>query len=134
MTTGTEWLIDATGCRGAALGDLHVLRAICDTIVADLNLRVVGEPAWHLFPAPGGVTGLYLLTESHLACHTFPEWGLATFNLYCCRPRDEWPWEERLSELLGAKRVVVTCVPRGGRLSVETSAAETATSVGRAGG
>jgi len=33
-----------------------------------------------------GVTGLLLLTESHLACDTFPERGFASFNLYCCRP------------------------------------------------
>jgi len=32
------------------------------------------------------VTGLLLLTESHLACDTFPERGFASFNLYCCRP------------------------------------------------
>ena len=46
--------------------------------------------------AQGGITGLLLLTESHLACHTFPERGFAAFNLYCCRPREDWPWPERL--------------------------------------
>jgi S-adenosylmethionine decarboxylase len=123
MTTGAEWLIDATDCSGASLGDLDTVRAVCEAVVADLRLCVVGEPNWHQFPAPGGVTGMYLLTESHLTCHTFPEWGVATFNLYCCRPRDNWPWEERLAEFLGAKRVVVQCVPRGDRIPSEPVAA-----------
>ena len=74
---------------------------------------MLGPGLWHRFPFPGGVTGLYLLTESHLACHTYPEHALATFNLYCCRPRPRWPWEQRLAEVLGAARVLVRCLPRG---------------------
>jgi S-adenosylmethionine decarboxylase len=113
MKTGTEWLIDAGGCEPALLADLGAMRALCDAIVADLRLCSIGEPRWHQFPPPGGVTGLYLLTESHLACHTFPELRAATFNLYCCRPRAAWPWESRLSERLRATRVVVRCLLRG---------------------
>jgi S-adenosylmethionine decarboxylase len=110
---GLEWLIDAHGCRPAALRDPAVLRGLCDRVVRELELRVVGEPSWHQFPDPGGVTGMFLLTESHLTVHTFPERGLATFNLYCCRPRRPWPWRERLAEALGAADVSVRELPRG---------------------
>ena len=89
------------------LSDAQVLRRVCEQIISDLDLRVIGEPAWHEFPQPGGVTGIFLLTESHLACHTYPESGIATFNLYCCRERPAWPWGERLKEWLGAARVTV---------------------------
>jgi S-adenosylmethionine decarboxylase len=68
-----------------------------------------------VFPEPGGVTGLLLLSESHLACHTFPERGFAAFNLYCCRPRPEWPWSERLRELIGAREIALHLQPRGER-------------------
>lgn len=112
MIVGTEWLVDANGCTPEALRDLEVLRAVFQRIIRDLNLRVVGEIVWHSFPAPGGVTGLALLSESHLACHTYPEHGLATINLYCCRARPEWPWREQLSELLGAQDVHVRAVKR----------------------
>jgi len=121
MTTRTEWLVDAAGCRPEALRDLDVMRRICAQIVAELDLRVVGEAAWHPFPWPGGVTGLYLLTESHLACHTYPESGLATFNLYCCRARPAWPWAQRLGEMLGAERVTVKCVERGAAAGVPSA-------------
>lgn len=113
MIVGTEWIVDAAGCRAEALGDLAVLRQLCDEIILQLELRVVGEPAWHQFPDPGGVTGLFLLTESHLTCHTYPERGIASFNLYCCRSRPVWVWEKRLVELLGARRVTVRQVSRG---------------------
>jgi S-adenosylmethionine decarboxylase len=114
MMTGVEWLIDAAGCQTAKLADVPAMRAVCEEVIADMQLSVIGAPAWHQFPAPGGVTGLYLLSESHLTCHTFPELGAATFNLYCCRPRESWPWERRLAELLGATRVVITRCERLG--------------------
>ncbi|MEK6405968.1 MAG: S-adenosylmethionine decarboxylase [Acidobacteriota bacterium] len=113
MIVGTEWLVDAAGCSAEALRNVKTVRRICDEAVRDLALQVVGEPQWHQFPPPGGVTGLYLLTESHLACHTYPETGLATFNLYCCKPRPEWQWEERLTQMLGATRVSVRMAARG---------------------
>jgi len=113
MNVGTEWLVDAEGCSADLLRDVKTVRGLCEDVIADLGLRVVGEPMWHQFPRPGGVTGLYLLTESHLACHTFPETGLVTFNLYCCRPRPPFAWEERLRVLLGATRVTVRAAARG---------------------
>ena len=122
MKVGTEWLVDAEGCPSALLRDLGTLRRVCRQIIAHLDLHVVGDGQWHQFPPPGGVTGLYLLTESHLACHTYPENGVATFNLYCCRPRPAWPWEARLRELLGASRVTVRCVLRGGAARAEVVA------------
>src|SRR5687767_5063596 len=108
--TGTEWLVDAHGCDPAALRSSPGLAALFDRIVADLGLRPVSPPQWHAFPGEGGITGLLLLSESHLTCHTFPERGFASFNLYCCRPRPEWPWEERLREMIGAARVEVQVV------------------------
>ena len=109
---GTEWLVDAHGCSPDRLERLEPARDALDRVVADLELQVL-ERVWHRFGPPGGVTGLYLLTESHLACHTYPESGIATFNLYCCRPRPEWPWADRLAGLLGATSVVVRRTSRG---------------------
>lgn len=113
MSVGTEWLVDAEGCRPELLRDVAVVRAVCEAVIANLDLRVVGQPQWHQFPPPGGVTGLYLLTESHLACHSYPERGTATFNLYCCRPRPAFDWDKRLRESLEASNVIVRLATRG---------------------
>jgi S-adenosylmethionine decarboxylase len=112
MTLGTEWLIDASGCDAAALADLDRLRAVFDRVVRDLDLNVLGEIAWHQFDHPGGISGLALLSESHLSCHTYPEFGAATFNLYCCRNRASWTWETTLKEMLGAAEVNVRVFER----------------------
>jgi S-adenosylmethionine decarboxylase len=113
----TELLIDALHCNAKPLADLAVMRALCDRIVSEMSLVVVGAPQWHAFSAtalgPGGVTGLYLLSESHLSVHTWPERNFAAFNLCCCRPRPEWPWKSALADVLGARDVVITVMERG---------------------
>ena len=112
MTLGTEWLIDASGCDPAALADINRLQTIFDRIISDLELHVLGEISWHKFDSPGGITGIAMLSESHLACHTYPEFRAATFNLYCCRDRATWPWEQMLKEMLGAADVRVRTFER----------------------
>lgn len=112
MIVGTEWLIEATGCDMALLRDESVVRSVLDRVVADLGLKAIGS-VWHKFEGEGGVTGLIALTESHLACHTYPEHQTATFNLYCCRERPEWNWDENLKTALGAAAVSVTKIERG---------------------
>ena len=111
---GVEWVVEAFGCDSDRLRDPETLRAVCERALAELGLHAIGPGLWHRFPPPGGVTGLYLLTESHLACHTYPEWGVATFNLYCCRARPRWPWEDRLRAVLGARTVTARALGRGG--------------------
>lgn len=113
MKVGTVHLIDALGCSAEALRDLARVRALLDRVVERLELVVVGEPMWYAFPGEGGVTGLYLLTESHLSVHTYPEHGTATIDLHCCRARAPFPWEAELAGALSATRVVVRTLERG---------------------
>jgi S-adenosylmethionine decarboxylase len=125
MTLGTEWLVDASGCDAAALADLDRMRAVFERVISDLDLNVLGEIAWHQFDHPGGVSGLALLSESHLSCHTYPEFGAATFNLYCCRNRASWTWETTLKEMLGATEVNVRVFERNVRTDAHATAGAT---------
>lgn len=112
MIVGTEWLVEAIGCDATKLRDEALLRKLFAQVVDDLGLKVI-DSVWKKFPGEGGVTGLIALTESHLTCHTYPEHGTATFNLYCCRTRPEWDWETNLTSALQARTVTVTKIARG---------------------
>ena len=103
--------MDARGCDPARLADATVFMALFDEIVRDLDLRVLGR-TWHKFPGPGGVTGMAMLSESHLTVHTFPEHGSLSLNLFCCRPRAEWDWAAGLAKHVGATEVEVRRVER----------------------
>jgi S-adenosylmethionine decarboxylase len=105
---GIEWLVEAFGCSEQALRDVARLSELFGAIVAEMALRPLGQAVWHTFPGTGGVTGMWLLSESHLTIHSFPEFGSACLNLFCCRERSPLDWQSRLADTLGAKRVRVS--------------------------
>lgn len=113
MIVGTEWLIEAFECDADKLREVETVREVFSRVIADLRLKTIGEGFWHQFADENGVTGLIALTESHLACHTYPEYRTATFNLYCCKTRPTWNWENNLRDLLGAEKVHIQRIERG---------------------
>ena len=89
---GLHLMADVRGCLPsastsdtppAAMTDPAALRSLCLQAVAAAGLQAVGE-LFHRFPPPGGVTGVVLLAESHLAVHTWPELGAVTLDVYVC--------------------------------------------------
>ena len=74
-------------CATSLLTDAEALAAVCRTHTLDAGLTLVAEK-WHTFPdfhgQPGGVTGMLLLAESHLAVHTWPERQGVTLDVYVC--------------------------------------------------
>ena len=84
---GLQLTADLHGCaRGAPLGDREALRTTVLGAVHAAGLTPVGE-LFHRFPDgsdAGGVTGVVLLAESHVALHTWPELGAVTLDIYVC--------------------------------------------------
>jgi S-adenosylmethionine decarboxylase len=64
----------------APLTDAPACQAFFDLQIGQLGLVKVGQ-AYHSFPN-GGFTAVVALTESHLSIHTWPEHGLATFDVF----------------------------------------------------
>ncbi|GAA4374848.1 S-adenosylmethionine decarboxylase [Hymenobacter koreensis] len=62
------------------LTDAAACRLFFDEQIQYLGLAKVGE-AYHTFPN-SGFTAVVALTESHLSIHTWPEYGLATFDVF----------------------------------------------------
>jgi S-adenosylmethionine decarboxylase len=109
---GVEWVVEAWGCSAAALRDQRRLQELFASLIDDLKLRPIGPPVWHAFPGSAGITGLALLSESHLACHTFPEHASLCLNLFCCVPRAEWPFELQLKSRFSAAEVSIRRLQR----------------------
>jgi spermidine synthase len=75
------------GCDKSLMIDAEALAKLCRDATLAAGLTIVGEK-WHAFPEyqgePGGVTGMLLLAESHLAIHTWPERKGVTLDVYVC--------------------------------------------------
>jgi spermidine synthase len=86
---GLHLTADLYDCAGdaALLTDADRLAERCRALTLASGLTLVNEK-WHRFPdwngQPGGVTGMILLAESHLAIHTWPERGGVTLDVYVC--------------------------------------------------
>ena len=110
---GQEWIVEAHECDAARLADPAALALLFDTVIAAQSLTLVAPTQWHQFPAPGGITGLAMLAESHLAVHTFPEHRSLCLNLFCCQPRPEWDFAAALRAGFDAQVVQARCFERG---------------------
>lgn len=104
---GVEWVVDASGCEASRLRDRAGIERFLDVLMGSLRLTAAAPRVVHVFPGEGGVTAMVLLTESHLAIHTFPEHGALTLNLYCCKARPRFDWTSALGEHFAAARVDV---------------------------
>lgn len=86
---GLHLTADLYGCQcdDKLFVDPDFLSAFCNEQVANAALTRVDD-RWVKFPdwqgGPGGVTGMVLLAESHLAIHTWPETGNVTLDVYVC--------------------------------------------------
>lgn len=62
------------------LYSFHDCKALFNSLIKANGLEKVGE-VYHDFPN-GGFTAVICLTESHLSIHTWPEFKLATFDIF----------------------------------------------------
>lgn len=80
---GTHIIIDIKNIdNNEPLKYTNTIAIILDKIVAKFKLSVVSK-VLHQF-TPFGVTGVYVLSESHLSIHTFVEEKKIAMDLYTC--------------------------------------------------
>jgi S-adenosylmethionine decarboxylase len=69
------------------LNDAKQLTIVLKTICEVFQYKILGELD-HIFN-PQGCTILFLLSESHMSIHTFPEKNYLAFDLYTCRQYED---------------------------------------------
>lgn len=73
----------------------------------------IREVAFHKF-APQGVSGVVIISESHLTIHSFPEHGYASIDVYTCGDViDPNVACDYIAESLESQRLERVEVPRG---------------------
>ncbi|HBG23220.1 MAG TPA: S-adenosylmethionine decarboxylase proenzyme [Peptococcaceae bacterium] len=109
---GRHVLAELYGCTFEALDDTEKVKSymIKAAISAGAEVR---ESVFHKF-SPQGVSGVVIISESHLTIHTWPELGYAAVDVFTCGDKIN-PWDacKHLSEILQAEHVTATEMRRG---------------------
>jgi len=63
------------------------LKSLIENSLKKNNFTIL-KSIYHNF-SPQGFTALILLSESHLAVHTYPEYNSISFNMYSCRGKND---------------------------------------------
>lgn len=109
---GRQILAEFTGCDPDRLADLEtVTQAMLGA--AQASGATIVSHTFHPF-SPYGISGAVIIAESHLAIHTWPEYGYAAVDVFTCGDEvDPWAACRHLEEALGATHVSPLELRRG---------------------
>lgn len=111
-TMGRHVIAEMWDCNIDILNDMGKI----EQIFVDAALKSgaeIREVAFHKF-APQGVSGVVIISESHLTIHSFPEHGYASIDVYTCGDTiDPNVACDYIAESLDSKRLERVEVPRG---------------------
>lgn len=108
---GKHIIIDAFECASAHLNDIKFLEEMCKKAALDADMEILYS-YFHQFE-PQGVTGVLVLSTSHLSIHTWPEEGYASLDFYTCGTLELTPQVDYLIKELSSKRAMVYSISRG---------------------
>ena len=112
---GIHLLIDFYGVETAVLNDCGLLAECLTESALACGLTPLRPPQMHAFEG-GGVTGVILLSESHIALHSYPEHGFIAVDLFSCGSGDAESSLQVFRERLNPVRELVTRARRGGEI------------------
>ncbi len=81
---GTHVIGDLCGVDPQRLKDESFLMAALREALEAQSFTILGQQS-HKFPGDdSGVTGFYILSESHAAFHSYPEYGYIALDIFSC--------------------------------------------------
>jgi len=121
---GQHLIIDIKECKNKlALDSIEKCIEIFDNVCTKYKLSVLNR-AHHKFH-PQGVSLIYLLSESHISMHSWPEMNLVSLDCYTCSdnitPKIHEQLANDLLEAFQGKKHRFVILDRGYKLNNDTS-------------
>ncbi|MCF6096771.1 adenosylmethionine decarboxylase [Thermovorax subterraneus] len=109
---GRHILAEIYDCDENVLNDRDLIEEIMVKAALEAGAEV-REVAFHKF-SPQGVSGVVVISESHLTVHTWPELGYAAVDVFTCGEKVN-PWDacNYIAEKFKAKHMTASEVKRG---------------------
>ncbi|ADL07919.1 adenosylmethionine decarboxylase [Thermosediminibacter oceani] len=109
---GRHILAEIYDCDPNVLNDRDLIEEIMVKAALEAGAEV-REVAFHKF-SPQGVSGVVVISESHLTVHTWPELGYAAVDVFTCGDKVN-PWDacNYIAEKFKANHMTASEVKRG---------------------
>ncbi len=79
---GHHYIVEASGCDPEIIGSVSKVQQIL-VQAAEIAGATVWAVSFNKF-SPKGVSGVVVISESHLSTHTWPEFGYGALDIYTC--------------------------------------------------
>ena len=112
MILANHQIIDFYKCDKDILSNSDLVKSYFVKSAELANATIVSQK-FHEF-SPYGLTGVLVITESHISIHTWPEYGYAAIDVFsCCDKLDHKRLVESLKGSLKAGKVKSKSIKRG---------------------
>jgi len=108
---GNHILVEFMNCEPHIMNDVAAIERDMVAAAQKAGATVINSTFHHF--SPYGVSGVVVIQESHLAIHTWPEYGYAAVDLFTCGEMDAWISFDFLKEAFQAKSYSAIEMKRG---------------------
>ena len=108
---GNHILVEFMGCSPEIMNDVSAIERDMVGAAQKAGATVINSTFHHFNPY--GVSGVVVIQESHLAIHTWPEYGYAAVDLFTCGEMDAWISFDFLKDCFQAKNYSAIEMKRG---------------------
>ena len=110
-TFGKHIIIELYGATYESLNDIQQLTSILEEAITLAGATLINKLQYKF--SPQGVSMIFLLAESHLSIHTWPEQSYAAIDMYTCGKCDPYKAFEYIATKLHAKDSKYLILERG---------------------
>lgn len=96
VALGNHILVEFMNCDPHIMNDVAAIERDMVAAAQKAGATVINSTFHHF--SPWGVSGVVVIQESHLAIHTWPEYGYAAVDLFTCGDMDAWISFDHLKE------------------------------------
>ena len=110
---GKHLVVELSNCNPHILSNPKLLETILTDAATESKAKVLKSVS-HQFPTTGGVTAVVIISESHLALHTWPEYQYAALDVFTCgQSANPWNALKVIINKLEAKNTFILNLVRG---------------------
>ncbi len=111
-TLGKHIIVELSGCDENSINEITEVEKTMLEAAKQANATII-KSVFHKF-SPVGVSGVVVISESHLSIHTWPELGYAAIDIYTCGNTTK-PFKAcyYLAKKFKAKKIKATYILRG---------------------